>query len=97
MTPAWRIFVPVKAAPAPAVPQQAAAAAPAPRAEPVIRRGDPVTVEAGTAGFMISRDGIAMGDAPAGGRLMVKVDDNRPPIQAVALEAGRATLPGWSE
>jgi flagella basal body P-ring formation protein FlgA len=37
-----------------------------------------------------------MGDAPAGGRLLVRVDPARPPIQAVAIEGGRATLPGWT-
>jgi flagella basal body P-ring formation protein FlgA len=77
----------------------AAVAAPAPfaaavRALPVIKRGDPVTVEAGSPGFSITREGIAMGDAPAGGRLLIKVDQTRQPIQAVAIESGRATLPG---
>ena len=95
--PKWRIFVPIKLAPQtqrPAV--VAAAAAPVPRPDPVIRRGDPITVEVGTAGFSITRDGVAMGDAPAGGRLLVKTDPAKPPIQAVAIETGRATLPGWA-
>ena len=97
--PKWRIYVPVKLAPQAArAPVVAAAASPVPavvKAEPVIRRGDPITIQAGTAGFSITRDGIAMGDAPAGGRLLVKIDPNKPPIQAVAVETGRATLPGW--
>ena len=96
--PAWRIFVPVLVPPR-ATPV-AAAAAPAPmvaKAEPVIRRGDPVTLEAGAAGFSITRDGVAMGDAAPGARLMVKVDPAKPPVQAVAIESGRASLPGWSE
>lgn len=98
--PRWRIFVPVKMPPqAQRAPVAAAVAAPsvaAPivRAEPVIRRGDPITVEAGSAGFSITREGIAMGDAAAGARLLVKVDPSKPPIQAVAVENGRATLPG---
>jgi len=95
MAPAWRIFVPVNATPqprpAPTVVSQAPAAAP--RAIPVIRRGDPITVEAGSPGFSISREGVAMGDAAAGARLLVKVDDKKPPIQAVAVEAGLARLP----
>lgn len=99
MAPAWRIFVPVNAVPqaraAPAVVAQAAAV-PA-KAVPVIRRGDPITVEAGSPGFSITRDGVAMGDAAPGARLLVKVDDGKPPIQAVALEPGRARLPGWTE
>jgi len=28
---------------------------------------------------------------------MVKVDDAKGPVQAIALESGRATLPGWGE
>ena len=42
------------------------------------------------------REGVAMGDAAPGGRFMVKVDATRTPVQAIAVEAGRATLPGWS-
>jgi len=97
--PAWRIYVPVKMPPQAARPAAAASSpvAIAAKAEPVIRRGDPVTVEAGNGGFSITRDGIAMGDAPAGGRFMVKVDPAKPPIQAVAIEGGRATLPGWAQ
>jgi flagellar basal body P-ring formation protein FlgA len=102
MAPEWRIFVVVNAPPAPR-PAPAPAAAPTPRpapppkVEPVIRRGDPLTLEAGAAGFSITRDGIAMGDAAPGARLMVRVDDKRPPIQAIAIEAGRARLPGGGE
>lgn len=102
MSPVWRIFVPVKSAPgqAPAVIAAAAApspvrAAPPPRAESVVKRGDPVTVEAGSAGFSITRDGIAAGNAPVGGRLLVKVDPSKPAIQAIAVEPGRVRLPGW--
>jgi flagella basal body P-ring formation protein FlgA len=99
MAPAWRIYVPVNAVPQPKAAPAATAQAPAApaRLAPVIRRGDPITVEAGSPGFSISRDGIAMGDAAAGARLMVKVDEKKPPIQAVALEPGRARLPGWTE
>ena len=90
----WRIFVSVRAIPAapaaPAVVQQAAV-----KAEPVIRRGDPVTLEASQSGFAVSADGIAMGDAAPGERLQVKMDGAKAPVQAVAVEAGRATLPGW--
>ncbi len=98
MTPVWRIYVPVMAEPKPVMQQAAAmtiAAAPV-RAEPVIKRGDPVTIAAGSSGFSITRDGIAMGDAAPGARFMVRVDPSKPPIQAVAIEPGRATLPGWA-
>lgn len=95
MSPTWRIFVPVKSAPRAAPAAVAMRAAPAAKPEIVVKRGDPVMIEAGSAGFSITRDGVAMGDAPAGGRLMVRVDQNKPPIQAIALETGRVTLPGW--
>lgn len=99
MAPVWRIYVPVRAESKPVAPVIAAAAAVpvAPKPEIVVKRGDPVMVEAGSPGFSITRDGVAMGDAAAGARLMVKVDPRKPPIQAVAVEAGRVTLPGWVE
>ncbi|WP_230631359.1 flagella basal body P-ring formation protein FlgA [Sphingomonas sp. Leaf37] len=97
--PDWRIFVPVirpaAATPAPAAARPTVIAAT--KAEPVIRRGDPVMIAAGSDGFSITREGVAMGDAPPGGRFMVKVEDSKSPVQAIALEAGRATLPGWGE
>ena len=92
--PRWRIYVPVKTAPR-AVAAVSAPVATAPRAEPVVRRGDPVTVEAGSAGFSITRDGVARGDAVAGARLMVRTDPAKPPIQGVAIATGRVGLPGW--
>ncbi|MFD1610242.1 flagella basal body P-ring formation protein FlgA [Sphingomonas tabacisoli] len=84
----WRIFVTVAAAPA-------AVQATAVKAEPVIRRGDPVTMEAGRDGFAVSADGIAMNDAAPGARLQIKVEGAKAPVQAIAVEAGKATLPGW--
>lgn len=86
----WRIFVSVKALPsAPAVQTVAV------KAEPVIRRGDPVTLEAAQGRFSVSADGIAMTDAAPGARLQVKVEGAKAPVQAIAVETGRATLPGW--
>jgi flagella basal body P-ring formation protein FlgA len=103
MAPEWRIFVPVLAPP-PAPKPVVAAAVPAPvkaapvvKAEPVIRRGDAITLEAGSAGFSITREGTAMNDAAPGERVMVKVDQKVTPIQAIAVEAGRARLPGSGE
>ena len=83
----WRIFVNVKAPPV-------ATLAPT-KAEPVIRRGDPVTLEASRDGFAVSADGVALADAAPGARLQVKMDGARAPVQAIAVEAGKATLPGW--
>ncbi|MEZ0244575.1 MAG: flagella basal body P-ring formation protein FlgA [Sphingomonas sp.] len=107
MAPEWKIFVPVLAPPRPkpaavvAAPVQAPTAqapAPAPaKPEIVIKRGDTVTLESGGVGFSITREGVAMGDAPVGGRVMIKVDEKKPPIQAIAVEPGRAKLPGSGE
>jgi flagella basal body P-ring formation protein FlgA len=78
----------VKAAPV-------AVAAAAVKAEPVIRRGDPITLVADSQGFSVSADATAMGDAAPGARLQVKVEGAKTPVQAIALAAGKATLPGW--
>lgn len=95
----WRLFVPVVALPRPVTPTPTVAVRPAApvRAEPVIKRGDPVLVEAGSAGFSITLQGVAMGDAVPGGRVVVKMDDRRPPVAAIATEPGRAKLPGFDE
>ena len=94
--PSWRLFVAVKrTAPVAAAAAPAARTAPAVRVEPVIKRGDPVVIEAGSPGFSISREGVAMADAAPGARFLVRVADARQPVQALAVEPGRATLPGW--
>ncbi|MES2095206.1 MAG: flagella basal body P-ring formation protein FlgA [Pseudomonadota bacterium] len=100
--PEWRIFVPVRiAAPPPRAPKpltpagtSAPATPPAAKAPIVIKRGDPVSVSAGTDGFSVTRDGIAMSDAPVGGRVLIRVQDGKPPIQAIAVEPGKAVIPG---
>lgn len=90
----WRIFVSVRAAPATPEVRQATAVKPV-KEEPVIRRGDPVTLEAGETGFAVSADGVAMADAAPGERLQVRIEGAKAPVQAIAVEAGKATLPGW--
>ena len=95
--PDWRLYVPViRAAAAPAAPTDIAAAAPSVAAAPVIKRGDPVLIEANADGFSITREGIAQTDAAPGGRFLVKVADTKGPVQAVATADGRAVLPGWN-
>ena len=94
--PEWRLFVPVRRATAVAVAPSAAAPVRAiAKAEPVIRRGDPVVIEAGQDGFAITREGVAQGDAAPGARVAIRVDGTPAPVQAVAVANGRATLPGW--
>jgi flagella basal body P-ring formation protein FlgA len=90
----WRIFVSVRPLPAPPEVQQAAAVKEV-KEEPVIRRGDFVTLEASDKGFAVSADGVAMADAAPGERLQVKIEGAKHPVQAIAMEAGKATLPGW--
>jgi len=98
--PDWRIYVPVvRAVPiaAPAVGRALPAGRAEPAAPPVIRRGDPVVIEAGTDGFSVTREGVAMGDAAPGARFQARIEGSARPVQAVAVDAGRATLPGWGE
>lgn len=92
----WRVFVAINALPK-AAPTAVAAAPVAAKPELVIRRGDPVMLEAGAAGFSITREGLAMADAAVGGRVLVKTDDKRPPVAAIALAPGRAKLPGFGD
>ncbi|MFM9827202.1 MAG: flagella basal body P-ring formation protein FlgA [Sphingomonas sp.] len=97
--PEWRIYVPMimPAALAAPTPPLIAAAPPAPKPVIVIKRGDPVTIEASAPGFSVTRDGVAMTDAPVGGRFLVDVNGAKKPVQAVAVSSGIATLPGWGE
>jgi len=96
--PDWRLFVPVRrSVPVTSVAAAAPRVVPPVKAEPVIRRGDPVVIEAGSEGFAISREGVAMADAAPGARFLVRVEDAKAPVQAMALAAGRATLPGWGD
>ena len=94
--PDWRIFVPVRRAVPLAAAPAVGRALPAARAEPVIRRNDPVVIEAGTDGFSVTREGVSMGDAAPGARFLVRIDGSPRPVQAVAIDSGRATLPGWA-
>ena len=90
----WRIFVPVRAAAAAPAAAQAIRTIAA-RPEPVIRRGDTVNLSAESATFTVSSYGVAMGNAAPGDRLSVRIEGVKAPVQAIAIEAGRASLPGW--
>lgn len=99
MQPQWKIYVSVNRATPVAAPPPAALSAPPPPAklDPVIKRGDAIMIEATGDGFSITRDGVALGDAAPGARVLVKVEDKKPPIQAIAVSTGRARLPGWAD
>jgi flagella basal body P-ring formation protein FlgA len=95
--PQWRIFVPVMMPARLATvtgPATTAAPVAAAKAVIVIKRGDPVTVVAGDGAFTVTRDGIATTDAAAGARVLIRVQDGKPPIQAIAVEPGKAVIPG---
>ena len=65
------------------------------KAEPVVRRGDPVDLIAETNGFSVSVSAIAQEDGAPGARIRVKADDQKSPIFAEVIEAGRVRLPGF--
>lgn len=89
----WRLYVAVRMAAAAPAPTPGIAI-PAARPEPVIRRGDPVSIVAEQAGFSVSTDGVAIADAAPGARIQVRVEGRRNLVQAVAVAPGRATIPG---
>lgn len=97
--PDWRLFVPIRMPAGATIVSRGPApvATPVAAAVKIIKRGDPLVIEAGSNGFSITREGVAMADAAEGERLMVRVDGGKMPVQAVALAPGRATLPGWIE
>ncbi|RIA44504.1 flagella basal body P-ring formation protein FlgA [Hephaestia caeni] len=97
--PNWRIFVPVHHAAPVTVAAASAVVAVAPpvKQQPVIKRGDPIVVAAGSPGFSISREAIAMGNAAPGERFLAKGDGDKTQFQAIAVAPGRATLPGWAD
>ena len=79
----WRVFVPLMQARA----EEAAAA---------ISRRDLVRVEAGGAGFRISRSGEALEDGRVGAMVRVRIDDGSRQgrvIAAEVIEAGRVRVP----
>ena len=65
------------------------------KADPVVRRGDPVDLIAETNGFSVSVSAIAQEDGAPGSRIRVKAEDQKSPIFAEVIEAGRVRLPGF--
>ena len=85
----WRIRVPLVRVPGAATVQQASYAPQPPQAPPVIRRGDPVELFSGTAGFTVSTSAIAQEDGRSGGRVRVKTDPRGPVIIGEVVDNGR--------
>lgn len=65
------------------------------KAEPVVRRGDPVDLIAENAGFSVSVSGTAQEDGAPGSRIRIKADGQKTPIFAEVIDAGRVRLPGF--
>jgi flagella basal body P-ring formation protein FlgA len=80
----WRVFVPLMQ------PRESAERA------AVVSRRDLLRVEAGGAGFRVSRSGEALEDGGAGAMIRVRIDDGSRQgrvISAEVIEAGRVRVP----
>lgn len=65
------------------------------RAEPVVRRGDPVAMTVENESFSITLEGVAEQDGAPGDRIRVRTDDKGGPRMAQVVDAGRVTIPGF--
>ena len=85
----WRIRVPLKQLARPV------AVALVAKADPVVRRGDPVDLIAGADGFSVSVAATAQEDGVPGARIRVRTDGKTQPMFAEVIDAGRVRLPGF--
>lgn len=92
----WRLRVPVLADGSQApVRSTSASTARTARADPVIRRGDPVALVVLTGGFSVSRQAIAEQDGAPGDRIRVRTEPRAAPIIGQVLADGRVAMPGF--
>lgn len=91
----WRLRVPVLqgGTSAGTASSSAPAARPA-RAEPIIRRGDPVSLVVSTGSFTVSRQAVAEQDGAPGDRIRVRTEPRKPPIVGQVLPDGRVAMGG---
>lgn len=61
-------------------------------AELLVRRGDPVTISAGGAGYLVTRDGVAEGDGALGARVRVRIDPRKPPVTGEVAGPGEIRM-----
>ncbi|MDB5690109.1 MAG: flagellar protein [Sphingomonas bacterium] len=88
----WRLRVPlVRGGSAGAAGRTATRA----RAEPVVRRGDPVEMLVATGAFTVSLQAIAEQDGAPGDRIRVRADAKSPPRIAEVVDAGQVRIPGF--
>ena len=78
--PNWRLLVPVVAPPS----------------QPLIRRGDIVSVAAGGPGFRVAVDAVAESDAAAGARVRLRNRVTGERIVAAVSDTGEIMLPGFN-
>lgn len=88
----WRIRIPLVSN----GPSAAAAAAPAARAAPTIRRGDQIELVAISSGFTVSTLAIAEQDGAPGDRIRVRTEHRSAPVIGQVLDDGRVALPGFN-
>lgn len=97
----WRLRVPLVAggaasASAPQAGVQSVAYHPEPKAAPVIRRGDPVDLIAGSQNFQVSTGAVAQEDGAPGARIRVKSDGKNGIILAEVIGEGQVRIHGFN-
>lgn len=94
----WRLRVPLSpgGARADATGVQAASYRPEPKAAPVIRRGDPVDLIAGSDNFQVSTAAIAQEDGAPGARIRVKSGGKNAILLAEVIAEGQVRLRGFN-
>jgi len=96
----WRIRVPVIRADAdPAAAESDWGVRPAgrtARAEPVVRRGDPVALVVVSGSFTVSRQAVAEQDGAPGDRIRVRTEPRAAPIIGQVLADGRVAMTGFN-
>lgn len=90
----WRLRVPMQGAAGAAEPSArfVPAAAPAPAAAPVIRRGDNVRVSIDSANFSISYAAVATQDGRVGDTIALRGADAKNMLSAIVIGPGRARI-----
>ena len=93
----WRLRVPVLQGGG----EAEVASGPAPvtrtaRAEPIVRRGDPVSLVVSTGSFTVSRQAVAEQDGAPGDRIRVRTEPRKPPVVGQVLPDGRVAMNGFN-
>jgi flagella basal body P-ring formation protein FlgA len=91
----WRLRVPLVRGGGGIAASAASPVAARVRAEPVVRRGDPVEMQVATGGFTVSLQAIAEQDGAPGDRIRVRADSKSAPRMAEVVDAGQVRIPGF--